>query len=309
MRPLRRTALHWLLGAVAAAGAAPTLPAAAQASAPQVSTLPSSVRAAALGGAYVLSAPDNDALFSNPAAVDSGGVGVGLALFGAGSEAATASGGTAWLGAAVGLGVRALLTGLPTGTGTAGGGGAATSLAAGGPVAASDVVLDAAMSHRLLGLGVGIGAEVLLRRRGTESGRGIAFDAGVTRRLGPVVAGLAARNMGRGLGLNGDGPLPTTVTLGAATRTTPVGPLDVVLAAAVDRLRDGTVAPGGGIELRYWPVIGRTFVARIGARRPVEPGSRALTLGAAFLGDHIAIEYAYRPYDAGPAHFIGLAWR
>ncbi len=81
-------------------------------------------------------------------------------------------------------------------------------------------------------------------------------------------------------------------------------------AAEIGRRADGEVVPGGGLEVAWWPVQGRTFVGRIGYRRMPEPGVDPLTLGAGFEGDDFRIEYAWQGADGDDAvHSFGIRWR
>ena len=69
---------------------------------------------------------------------------------------------------------------------------------------------------------------------------------------------------------------------------------------------------GGGVEIGYWPISGRTFVARIGVRQ-LEEGTDAspLSLGFAFWGDDVVLEWAFRPWegDETGTHRFGIRWR
>ena len=82
-------------------------------------------------------------------------------------------------------------------------------------------------------------------------------------------------------------------------------------AGHVTRETNGTVTPGGGIDVSWWPVQGRRFVGRVGVRRvPDDDPLRMWTLGAAFEGDEIVLEYAYQDSeDEGALHRLGVRWR
>jgi hypothetical protein len=79
-------------------------------------------------------------------------------------------------------------------------------------------------------------------------------------------------------------------------------------------LVDDEVIYGGGIEVGYWPIQGRTFVARLGFQDVPDGGDALpLTTGFAFQGDDIVVEWAYRPFsvdapDGGSDRF-SLRWR
>lgn len=109
----------------------------------------------------------------------------------------------------------------------------------------------------------------------------------------------------------GEVPLPTRFTLGASSRSAPVGPLDVAFSSSLSYRLEGDVVPALGLELGYWPVTGRTFVGRIGYRYLSNDFSAIpFTFGGAFLGDDIALEYAFQAYDTGdPSHSFSIGWR
>ena len=76
------------------------------------------------------------------------------------------------------------------------------------------------------------------------------------------------------------------------------------------RRADGEWVVGGGLEFGYWPVRGRTFVARIGARTIPEGEASPLSLGGSFWGDDLVVDYAFQPVDGTDGvHRITLGWR
>ncbi len=154
---------------------------------------------------------------------------------------------------------------------------------------------------------------MLEQRIGSNRDATAAFDIGLVRSVFGITWGIAAQNLGPGLstGTGGpDVPLPHRVTLAASTSTRPVGPLDLLATAAVSRRRDGEFIPAGGIEISWWPIIGRTFTGRIGLRRVPGDGTSPVTFGAAFTADNFTIEYALEQFDGpGAAHRFGLRWR
>jgi hypothetical protein len=138
-----------------------------------------------------------------------------------------------------------------------------------GPVAASEIVATLGYGRVIKGFRLGVAAKVLEQRIGSSRDATAAFDIGLVRRVFGITWGVAAQNLGPGLstGTGGpDVPLPHRVTLAASTSTRPVGPLDLLATAAVSRRRDGEFIPAGGIEISWWPIIGRTFTGRIGLR-------------------------------------------
>ena len=301
------------LGAAALAGQTPRRE-------PAVVELPGSTRAMALGHAYQLGGRDPDALFYNPALVERArGISLGLHVLGDVSLAATLAASTEWLGGGVAVGVRAMEyetfisepgAGVPlrfvSGTRHDG----LDAFLREGNVGVSELVATAAYGRRLLGVRVGLAGKLIDQRGGAERDRGFALDFGVSRDVGRATVGLAVQDLGPALELGGEGRLPTRVTLGAGGYGKPVGPLDLGLAAAITRRADGEVIPGGGVEVGYWPVTGRTFVARVGVRRVPEGEALPVTFGGSFWGDRLVLDYAFQAVDgAEGVHRVTLGWR
>jgi hypothetical protein len=72
------------------------------------------------------------------------------------------------------------------------------------------------------------------------------------------------------------------------------------------------VIPGGGLEVGYWPVRGRTFVARAGVRRVPEGEGSPFSAGLAFWGDDLVVEWAWRPFGDPvdeATHRFSVGWR
>jgi len=64
------------------------------------------------------------------------------------------------------------------------------------------------------------------------------------------------------------------------------------------------------VELGYWPIQGRTFIARVGAQNVPEGEASPLSLGGSFRGDRIVLDYAFRPVDGfDDLHVITVGWR
>jgi hypothetical protein len=65
-----------------------------------------------------------------------------------------------------------------------------------------------------------------------------------------------------------------------------------------------------GLQVGYWPINGRTFVGRVGVQRVPEGAGSPLTLGVAYWGDDLALEWAYRSFgDVGGTHRFTVRWR
>lgn len=282
--PNRRSSLNPRLALVALALAA--APVAAQTPA-TVLLAPGSARALALGDAFVLGSPDTDGIFYNAAASGSAGLAAGVGVYDD-ARLLGASAATTWLGATVMLGLR-------------------TS----GPAASvTDTELAGAVRAEALGVRFAVTAKTLERRTGDARAGVVAADLALAADAGPIRLGLAARDLGADVDNDNaalEMELPTRLVLSAATRSLPVGPFDLTAAGRAGADRDRDVAVGGGLELAYWPIQGRTFAARAGALR--EAGGRTTwTAGGGFAGDRMAIDYAF--HDAGEgAHRITLRWR
>jgi hypothetical protein len=273
---------------------------------------PAGARALGLG-AFQPDAGDSDAVFVNPAwASQAGGFGVGWHRFGAGATALTMSAATDAFGGGVALGLR-------TFSHAAGPPGSPPALARGGVDPffeesgrpSHETVATLAWGRSLLGLRAGIAASWVDQRIGSQNASTFAFDLGLATGLGPGELGLAVRNLGANPAFGArDAELPAEVSLGWGAYGRPVGPLDLGAAIDVTRRADGEFVFGGGLEFGYWPVRGRTFVARVGARTVPEGEARPLTLGGSFWGDDLVLEYAWQPVTGTQGvHRITLGWR
>lgn len=288
----------------AAAGQTPATPA-------TVLALPASTRGMALGGAYMMNAGHADAVFHHPALL-AGATGFGLDVqrWGGAASAAAASAATAWLGGGVGVGVQVLNAGLDRRSG-GDAGPIQDPLLVHGPVPLAEQVATLGYARRIFGLQVGItGKLVDLRLDGARSSTVLA-DVGAARALGPVTVGLTVKDLGNDPFESGGNHAPARILLGAGAYGQQAGPLDLGIAGALSHGAGGTRV-GGGVELGYWPVVGRTLVARAGVEsRPGGSDVHPFTFGFAFWGDRVVVEWAYRGFadqDAG-THRFGVRWR
>lgn len=306
---LRRVVTCALLaGAVAGPGRRP-LAAQSAGREPAVVELPASTRAAALGGAFQLGASDSDIVFYNPGLVGrASGMMLGWQRYGAAATGFTLSAGTSWFGGGVAVGLQALEYG---GDGPGARSGGVDPILAGGDVGTAELVASVAYARRVGPVQAGVAGKFLSQRFGaTHATRG-AVDVGVARQIGPLQVGLAVRNLGpRYVVGDVEASQPAEVSVGAGGYGRPLGPLDVGLAAAVTRRADGEWIGGGGVELGYWPVRGRTFVIRFGGRRVPEGDAFPLTFGGSFWGDDLVVEYAFEPVEHTEGiHRVSLGWR
>jgi hypothetical protein len=298
-----------LIGAIAFSLALPAT-AAAQDLSPISLRLPASTRALALGGAFPVSDRDSDGVFYNPAfAVGLRGFGAAVQWFGGEATLLTASAASEWWRGAIGVGVRSLIYAHPSAepgvvemTESA--------LRQGGGTAAGENVVSVAYAHRLRGVRFGVTGHLLQQRHGEWRDETVAVDVTTAFNIAFVRLGVAARNAGPALQLNGtEAPLPASISLQAATLTRPVGPLDVAATGVLERRLDAdrTLA-GVGLEVSWWPISGRTFTLRAGHRAAVN-GEGGASLGAGFTGDRLAIDYAWRDLAGGGTHRVGLRLR
>ena len=296
---------------VPAAGQTPSTP-------PRVLSLPASARAMALGGAYMMNANHADALFHHPALLASAtGFGLDVQRWNGAGTSAAASAVTGWLGGGIGIGLQVLTAGLPEHGETGAGGtghsdtGRQDDLFTHGPVPLSEQVATLGYARRFFGVQFGVtGKLVELRLDGARSSTLLA-DVGAARALGPVTVGLTVRDLGSDPFQTDGDFTPARVVLGVGSYGKQVGPLDVGFTGALSRGSDDTRV-GGGLEFGYWPISGRTFVARVGLQTTPE-GSEAdpVTFGFAFWGDRVVVEWAYQGFGEMDAatHRFGVRWR
>lgn len=266
-----------------------------------------SVRAMALGDAYMMDAGHADAIFYHPALlVDAAGFGLEWQKWGEGGEAVAASAAMEWFGGGVGIGLQSVQYQVVPGAGRPGQDVLFETL---GRTAAERVAL-VGYAREVFGLDMGVTAKVAAAQDGEGTDTETLFDVGVATEVGPLRVGLTAQDIGR-LPLDPhDGIDPGRVTLGVGGYGQPLGPLDVGLTAAVTYTPDGTWV-GGGVEVGYWPINGRTFVARVGVRETADDAAGPFSLGFAFWGDDLVLEAAYRPFpdlDQG-TYRVGVRWR
>lgn len=279
--------------------------------APLALGMPGSSRALALGNAYPLGSAESDGIFYNPALLTSArGIAASVSRYGAGSMLFAVSGAAEWWNGGIGFGLQSLsYSAASTAAGAFSRGEAGLSET--GETAASEQIVSAAYARTLFGFRVGIAGKLIDYRVDADREATAAADVGIVRSFGPATFGLTGRNIGRDPATDTfDTELPTDITLAAGSRTRATGPLDLMLAASVSWRRDETLAAGGGIEVSYWPIQGRTFTGRVGYRWIEDSDMRPLTLGAGFTGDRIAIDWAFEDVEKGDAvHRLTLRLR
>lgn len=268
---------------------------------PVVTQLPASTRAHALGNAYPYASAESDVIFYNPGLLNSArGFAGSAAQYGTNGRLVTGSAAGDWLGGGLAFGLRALTWNVPADplVDTR----AEDAVWAGGAGSASEIAATLAYARTVFGFRAGVAGSVVEQRTAGARETTPALDVGIARALGPATVALAARNVGPdpsvadGSPLNG--PRSMSVTLGGATGSRAVGPLDVMLAASGTWTRGDHIDAGGGVEVAYWPVTGRTFFLRVGFRHLDASDLAPLTLGAGFSGDRISLDASVQDTDA-----------
>ncbi|HZD04092.1 MAG TPA: hypothetical protein VE173_04215, partial [Longimicrobiales bacterium] len=161
---------------------------------PAVVELPASARAAGLGGAFQLGASDSDIVFYNPGLVQrASGMMLGWQRYGSAATAFSLSAGTSWFGGGVAVGLQALEYG-SDGPGARPGG--VDPILAPGDIGTAELVGSVAYARRLGPVQAGIAGKFVNQRFGDARGSRGAVDVGVAREVGPLLVGLAARNLG-----------------------------------------------------------------------------------------------------------------
>lgn len=300
---------------LASAGLSPgALAAQDGATAPRVLQLPASTRAMALGDAFMMTGESSDAVFYHPALVEGAqGFGLDIQTWSGDATAASASAATGWFGGSVAVGVQTLQYGVPDDDLSALPRGQDL-LFAPGDEPASERVATVAVGREVFGVRMGLAGKLVEQRVAGERDATGAVDLGVATEVGPLTAALSARNLGPEMTfIAGDVALPRRYTLGVGAYGQEVGPLDIGLAGSLryEESEDEFV-PGAGLEVGYWPIRGRTFVGRVGVRRVPEGDASPVSLGFAFWGDDLVLEWAWQPFggDVDEAtHRFGVGWR
>ena len=295
---------------------------------PKVLELPASTRAMALGGAYMTNAPGADVLFYNPALlVRVEGFGLDLQQWGRASWTATASATTQWFGGGIGIGLQVLQYGAPgPGRYTAPSG--QTHLFDVGSIPVSERVATIGYAREIKGINLGLAIKLIEERVGlskfvdgdarTRDGA-VWFDAGISKNLGRLTTSFSYQNNGKRLFAGeylGDYHVADRITLGVSSSGMQIGIFDYGITAAITQVRafkeDSATIPAAGLEVSYWPIRGRTFVARAGLQRnPHYKEASPFTFGFAYWGDHLVLEWSFQGMEhrESRTHRFGVSWR
>ncbi|MDA0311645.1 MAG: hypothetical protein O2992_05955 [Gemmatimonadetes bacterium] len=279
---------------------------------PRAAELPASTRAMALGDAYMMDANHADALFYHPSLLTgASGFGLDFQRWSTKSSSMTASAAMPWFGGGVGIGLQNLQYGAPA-PGAAAAPGGQDHLYTLGSTPVSERVASIGYARQVFGIDVGVATKFVEERVGSARDATALFDVGVSTDVGAFTMGLTYQNIGQDLSVGGsDFSRPDRLTLGVGAYGQQVGIFDFGITAAVSYVDDEAI-PSGGLELGYWPIQGRTFVARVGARRVVTGDASPLSVGFAYWGDDVTLEWAFQPMDvtgASGTHRFGVRWR
>ena len=279
---------------------------------PQTSQLPGSTRAMALGDAYAMDSGHADAVFYHPSLLTSAsGMGIDIQQWGTSSSSAAVSAAFQWFGGGVGIGIRTLQHEADGRSAAAPGG--QDHLFVFGTAPVSERVATVSYAHDFLfDMDLGVAMDFVDQRIDGVKQATMLFDVGISRDLGPVTMGLTASDIGD-KPLSDEGSGPSRFLLGAGAYGQQLGIFDLGFAGKVG-MDDDEFTYGGGVEIAYWPIRGRTFVARVGFQDvPDDSEASPLTTGFAYQGDDVTIEWAFRPFGDGArnggSHRIGLRWR
>jgi hypothetical protein len=296
--PVRPVLVALLLGPLSSAAQTGGLP--------KVLELPASTRAMALGDAFMMDSGSSDALFYHPALVaDASGFGLDVQRWRGPSTSAAASASVSWLGGGVAVGLQTLQYSLPADTPVPSG---QDHLFADGSAQASERVATVGYGRRLFGLTFGVAGKLAEQRVNAERDAVALVDLGAAAELGPVTVGLSLRDWGSRPSVELGGANPTRLVIGAGAYGHELGPLDVGLAGSFSQSADRTVA-SAGVEVGYWPVRGRTFVGRVGLQSVPEGEGSPVSVGLAFWGDDLVLEWAYRAFAGAGTHRFGVRFQ
>ncbi len=269
--------------------------------------LPANTRALGLGNAYVLSGNNPDAIFYNPALLERAtGSSFSIQRYAGAATLLSASSSINGFGFGVQAftyaAVSADLLANPVGFGE---------IATDNPTAVAELITSIGYGAELFGFQIGIGGKWIQQRVGGARAAGLAADLGVAREIGFLNVGVAIQHVGPDVTVGAiDLPIPMRLGVGLSTDVEQLGPLEVALTTAVFRQHDGGIMAGGGLEVAFWPIAGRTFTGRIGGLHEPHTGKFYFTFGGAIRLDNVTADYAFQDISpAGSGHRASVRWR
>lgn len=277
--------------------------------------LPASARAMALGGAGV--ALDGDvAIFYNPAQIATvAGAAAGLSVqryilsstLGAVSAGARFGPGTIALGAQF-LEYASEPEIVPD-EATGGESGRET----GNTIDAGDLAVTVGYGIDAGRFRVGAAGKFVRQRIVEESGSAVAADLGISMRVWrSATVGVAVQNLGTELEVGStSADLPRIIRVGGAVPFSVIEGVTVMATADVVVPRVGDAVPGGGAEVAWQATPSLSITGRVGGVAiPGDDDGSPFSAGAAVNGRSLAVDYAFRSFDAvgGATHRIGVRW-
>lgn len=283
-------------------------PVAAQSGTPGLGhDIPTSTRAMALGGAYMMSADQADAVFQHPSLLlGASGMTLDIQRWGTESGSMSASAVTSWFSGSVGVGVG--VQAMQHGYALVPGGYSLDPLfepvsPGDDPVSERAAVLGLSRNLDIGDVDWGLAVRLSEERIGVARRTDVEVLLGASREVGPLTLGVTFPDVGRSI---------ADVNIGAGAYGWELGPLDVGVSGRVGGFHDEVVA-GAGLEVGYWPIRGRTFVGRVGIQSiPESSDASPLTLGFAYWGDALVLEWAFQPFEGAPesgTHRFSVGWR
>jgi hypothetical protein len=283
--------------------------------APIVLRVPASTRYLAMGNASVASR-DDDVVFYSPAQI---AVARGLSVSAERYTATTRGGALSTVGRIGSGGVAFGASWLSYSSSSGGYPGSRADFARTGGSDGTSFLATLGVAQTYKRIQFGLAGKYVSDNHGLTREKGL-LDVGVAKSLTigiPVATALSVQNIGSDYSRDalitvpgGDDRtrLPMRAAVGMTTFV-PVGLFDLGVASQVSVLRDGFVAPAGGVEVGFAWIDGYSVTARAGARRP-EDGEGVATFGAGLQADRLTIDYALETLSGGAvAHRIGLRIR
>lgn len=293
---------------------------------PLILRLQASTRAVSMGGTYMITSPDADAIFYNPQLLSvARGFSISAQRYG---SAATLTTFAAAMDANVGFGIQLLdyqmpLVNVPEAIGSH------VALSHEGGMAGSEAVMTLGYARSIKGVRLGVAGKWAHHWSGNYSEGAAGVDLGSSiNPLAWLSVALSVQNLGGSFSLGpAEYELPMMGTLLVTQRPRVVGPLDVSLSGRFSMGPDVDAFGGLGADVSYWPFSGLTFAARAGVRFGTEsfayvenlpplPGiptvidESAFTAGGGVTWRRVTLDYAWEPFEnADDAHRIGLRIR
>ena len=276
--------------------------------------LPASARAVALAGAVGALGGDDAALFHNPAQLATlprRAAGLSVQRYLASSTLGALAGGARLRAGVVALGVQTLSYGSVQELVPDPASGGERGVPTGASVSAGELAVTAGYARSFGRFRAGLSGTAVHQRVAAASGSSVAAGVGLAwEPLPRATLGVAAQHLGHGVPLAGTrAPLPRTLRLGAAVHALDRGPLALLVCGEVQQVVGDGARWAGGVE-GSWQSPGRArIVGRLGGVAGDAGAGDPLAFGGSLVVGGLAIDYAYRGFDAlGGTHRVGARW-